>query len=643
MSEEVNGEQNPGTTAITDGPVQACYLLHDSSLVPSELENPLPNFKVEAVPFSQRNEVPAEARVLLFLGDEQVRDLVPLALEKQWEVGLLPHPEAHKSMAAMGVKDDVPGALVHYASADSFEADAVTCNGELVFSSVVIGKVLALRPYDINRPQTTWSMLRGAFKGLTKMRLSPYSITTGKERSISLAALGLVCVGNTQSSLVGRSFEENLSITDGQMSMLALAPRSILGYLWFLLRLVWPGKLSLSSLPGPLALIQSDRLLLQAHKGVEYLLDGKPVHAPELEFQVLEGKLKLLPGVALARRTEEKTGSGKEAVRLNEVPTDDAAKALQGKPLPLFRHATESEYRELFVSLRDNAAPTSSYQVLMVLSVMLALTGLYANSAPVIIGAMILAPLMAPIVSFAMGLARSESTLIKSSAQTLAIGIAWGLGVAILFAWAMPLDIPSSEMKARMSPTLLDLLVAVVSGVAGAYAYSREEIAKSLAGVAIAVALVPPLSVAGIGLGWGDWGMAYGALLLFITNLVGIALAGSITFLVLGFAPFERARKGVGWSLMLMLFISAPLFVAFQHLVEEDWISEQVPAGQIELEGVHVYVGEVQVTVGNPHLITVVLSAPEQLDASHVDALKELITRRVAEPVELEARLHLRR
>ena len=78
----------------------------------------------------------------------------------------------------------------------------------------------------------------------------------------------------------------------------------------------------------------------------------------------------------------------------------------------------------------------------------------------------------------------------------------WGLGWAVAVAALSPLSIVTPEMAARMSPTLLDLFIAVISGVAGAYAFTRAEIAKSLAGVAIAVALVPPLSVMGIGLGW---------------------------------------------------------------------------------------------------------------------------------------------
>ncbi len=622
---------------------RALTLLHDSAWDAGMLEGADPDIAVTCVPWAERESIPDEAAVLLYLGDEQIRDLTSLALQRRWQIGLLPHPEGREAATALGVRGEVRSLVSHYAQAPVIAVDAVTCNGELVFSSVVIGRVLSLRPYDINRPQTVWSQFTGALKGLGKLGLRNYRITTAKEQTIQFAALGLVAVGQTQSSLVGKRFDENLAVADGRVSLLALAPRSIASYLKFMVRLLLPRKISLSKLPSSLGLIQSERLHLEAPEGMEYLLDGKPVHAGEIELQVLEGRLSLLPGPALQLRPETPQSSGKDTVRLNHIPEDEGALALADHSLPLFPHATEEEYRGLFTALRENTTPSSSYQVLMVLSVMLALTGLYANSAPVIIGAMILAPLMAPIITLAMGLARSEPNLIRGAVYTLGIGVAWGLGCAVLLAWAMPLDIPTPEMKARMSPTLLDLLVAVVSGMAGAYAHAKEEIAKSLAGVAIAVALVPPLSVAGIGLGWGEWEMARGALLLLITNLVGIALAASATFLILGFAPFKRARKGLGITLLLVLIISAPLSVAFAHLVQQGRIQEQVPRGSLTLAGQVVEVGQVSVRVGEPHLVRVTLSSPRQLEALHVDALKQIISERVGEPVELEAQLNIRR
>ncbi len=290
-------------------------------------------------------------------------------------------------------------------------------------------------------------------------------------------------------------------------------------------------------------------------------------------------------------------------------------------------------------------APTNSspFIVLMVLSVLLALTGLYANSAPVIIGAMILAPLMAPIVSLSMGLARVMPPLIRGSLQTLAVGIGTGLLFAVLVAWLMPLQNLTGEMQARLSPTLLDLSVAVISGIAGAYAHAREEVAKSLAGVAIAVALVPPLSVAGIGIGWGEWSMARGAFLLFATNLVGICLAASATFLVMGFAPFKLAKQGLAITLLVMTLIVSPLYLAFMDLVEQGRIVHLVPTGRIDLIGRPLEIRLVEVRTGSPPLVRIQVSAPSTLDAADIDALKRLIVQHTGTDLILEAQISLRR
>lgn len=621
---------------------EPCYLLHDSTFDPERAAAWLEAQDITLVAYADRESIASQSRVLLWLGDEQVRDLAWLGIERQWRIGLLAHPEAREACTALGVKGE-PGALAeHYREIEPVAADALSCNGELVFSSVVIGSVLSLRPQDINRQPTRWSLFRGALRGLGKLSLGSFRLATAKEQSVDLAALGMVAVAHSQSSLVSRRFDDNLSIADGRVSLLAIAPRSILGYLWFVMRLLLPGKIQLSRLPDSLALVQSERLHLEAAGGFEYLLDNKPVHAQELELSVKAQALSLLPGPAL-QGTATVSVSHKETVRLNHVPVNEAARAMSGKHLPLFNHASEEEYRDLFVALRDNASASSSFQVLMVLSVMLALAGLYANSAPVIIGAMILAPLMAPIVSLSMGLARSEATLIRGSLKTLTIGIAWGLGCAVLLAWVMPFDIATDEMRSRMSPTLLDLYIAVISGIAGAYANAKEEIAKSLAGVAIAVALVPPLSVAGIGLGWGDWSMARGALLLLTTNLVGISLAASATFLVLGFAPFTRARKGLAISLVPLAVISVPLYVAYDHLIERSQLEERVPAGEIRLLDQQVEVNTVRVVLDETPLVSVVVSSAEKLENRHIDELKRIISEQVGREIQLEAQLNIRR
>ncbi len=206
----------------------------------------------------------------------------------------------------------------------------------------------------------------------------------------------------------------------------------------------------------------------------------------------------------------------------------------------------------------------------MLLSTLLATTGLFANSAPVIIGAMILAPLMAPIISLSMGVIRTDKYLLFKSIRTLSIGIFMALLFSSIYTLFIPLEQITAEMQGRLHPNLLDLLVAIFSGIAGAYATAKEEVAKSLAGVAIAVALVPPLSVTGIGIGLGNIDVIYGSFLLFLTNLVGITLSAALTFIVLGFAPLKKAKKGVFYTSIIMTIIAIPLVLSFLKVVDRN-------------------------------------------------------------------------
>ncbi len=183
------------------------------------------------------------------------------------------------------------------------------------------------------------------------------------------------------------------------------------------------------------------------------------------------------------------------------------------------------------------------FSVLLTLAGIIASAGLISNSVASIIGAMIIAPLMGPIVGIALGIVtglpkRAVQSLIVTAAgivTTILIGVVMG-------AWlgSAP-DVPqNSEIVGRTSPTLIDLVVALAAGAAGAYAASNAKVADSLPGVAIAISLVPPLGTAGILLSAGLPEEAAGALLLFATNFVSIVLAASVVFVLTGVVPIGR-------------------------------------------------------------------------------------------------------
>jgi len=187
------------------------------------------------------------------------------------------------------------------------------------------------------------------------------------------------------------------------------------------------------------------------------------------------------------------------------------------------------------------------FTTLMALSVSLASLGLVADSPAVIIGAMVVAPLMGPVLgvsaAIVMGWRRRgiQQALVVLAAATGAIALAALISV--------PLDvfeIPPAELLARTEPNIRDLGVAMVAGTVGAYTIVRREAAEAMAGAAIAVALVPPLATVGISLEVGRVDMALGGLLLVLANVAGVMLAGAITFMFVGFVPGMSLANGAG-------------------------------------------------------------------------------------------------
>ncbi len=178
----------------------------------------------------------------------------------------------------------------------------------------------------------------------------------------------------------------------------------------------------------------------------------------------------------------------------------------------------------------------------------------------------------------------------------------------------------------------LDLGIAVVSGIAGAYAHAREEVDKTLAGVAIDVALVPPLAVAGIGIGWADWDIFFGATLLLTTNLAGMVLAAALTFMLLGLSPFRLASKGMLISLMIVALLSIPLAFGFTQMVSEHKIFQQIES----LETKDALIRDVLVQRHSPLRLSLKLVSSVPSGDEKIDEIKNQIEEKLGKKVELE-------
>ncbi|HAC64269.1 MAG TPA: hypothetical protein DCF68_12190, partial [Cyanothece sp. UBA12306] len=225
---------------------------------------------------------------------------------------------------------------------------------------------------------------------------------------------------------------------------------------------------------------------------------------------------------------------------------------LKESPVPL---------EELTLNQEQSSIPSLSFYFLLSLSTIIATLGLLSNSTATIIGAMIIAPLMNPIISLAYGIVIGNHSLIKRSSLTLGSGIILTIFLASITTNIINLNVVEEEIIGRTKPTLLDLGVAIAAGTAAGFTYTRRSIANALPGVAIAVALVPPLSVVGIGLSLGkkvsvglseldgEASLTMGALILFLTNLAGIILSAALVFLCQSYGSFKKAGRGLFFSI----------------------------------------------------------------------------------------------
>ncbi|GAB4378577.1 MAG: DUF389 domain-containing protein [Elainellaceae cyanobacterium] len=218
-------------------------------------------------------------------------------------------------------------------------------------------------------------------------------------------------------------------------------------------------------------------------------------------------------------------------------------------------------------SLWRGAEPGVTYYFLLFLSVVIATLGLLANSSATIIGAMIIAPLMGPIMGIAFSMIMANRRLLRRASLSVLTGVLLSIGTAALISLVIGLETLNPEIRARVSPTLIDLGVALAAGAAGAYAKSRRTIADALPGVAIAVALVPPLSVIGIGIASNSQPVTLGASLLFLTNLTGIVFSGGLVFILQRYGSMERAQRGLMVSVLVLCTLGIPLGFSFQDLV----------------------------------------------------------------------------
>jgi uncharacterized hydrophobic protein (TIGR00271 family) len=234
----------------------------------------------------------------------------------------------------------------------------------------------------------------------------------------------------------------------------------------------------------------------------------------------------------------------------------------------------QAEYSEIDANIRDMVDFKGTKLWVLMFAIIVASIGLNVNSTAVIIGAMLISPLMGPIMGIGYGVGINDFELIKKSMKSIGLAVLISLLSATLYFLISPLSEARSELLARTTPTLWDVLIALFGGLAGILATTRKEKSNVIPGVAIATALMPPLCTAGYGLATGHLSYFFGAFYLFFINMVFIALA---TILFVGYlnpphkhfvdtAVERRVRNYI--AALVLVTVMPSIYLAYSMVVD---------------------------------------------------------------------------
>lgn len=299
---------------------------------------------------------------------------------------------------------------------------------------------------------------------------------------------------------------------------------------------------------------------------------------------------------------------------------------------------------ELFVEPAERQRWVAQFVTLLTLATVIAALGLLADSTAVVIGAMVVAPLMSPLMSLAGALTLTRPVKIAEHAVVVAGGSLLAIVTGVAVSWIVPGTATTAELMARTSPQLTDLGIALAAGAAGAYVTVRPTALGALPGVAIAVALVPPLATVGVMLELGRRDDAEQALILFLTNLCAIVLSAAIVFLVAGLTASvdeirsrRRLQIGLGLAVAATIAVMVPLAAnSIARLEDEeavaavrDALAPALAAEGSSLESVVIEAGDREA------LVTIEVAGPEPPDGAE---LARAVADELGEPAELELR-----
>jgi uncharacterized hydrophobic protein (TIGR00271 family) len=313
----------------------------------------------------------------------------------------------------------------------------------------------------------------------------------------------------------------------------------------------------------------------------------------------------------------------------------------------IVKPVTRERRAEVTIQLRDSSNPDFDFFLLVVLSSIIATSGLLTNSPAVIIGAMLVAPLMSPILGLGLASLTGDAKFFRNAGIALARGAIIAILIATILTFVnrwlpfLPLQELPSEVLARTRPTPIDLTIALAGGMAAAFALAMPSISAALPGVAIATALMPPLCTIGVGIAMGRWDVAGGALLIFITNAVTIAFAAMLVFSAVGFSVKREDGRIVPRALVISAVFTVILLIPlswlsvqfFRDASENRLINEVVMEEVTHLDA---ELADLTITNANDTLqLHLTIRTSEALSYEDVNQMQQDIALRLQQPVSI--------
>jgi uncharacterized hydrophobic protein (TIGR00271 family) len=305
---------------------------------------------------------------------------------------------------------------------------------------------------------------------------------------------------------------------------------------------------------------------------------------------------------------------------------------------------TPKELSNLLAQLKVGLQARTDFYFMVALAAAIAITGLIMNDGSIVLGAMLVSPLMIPIVGIACGISLGNIDLIRRSGASTFKGMALVLGVGVLMSFLLPNVEPTDQILSRTHPGIYDLIAALAAGGAGAYSLGRRPVAGALPGVAMSLSLEPPLAVAGYGLSTSQFWITGGAFLLFLTNLAAIVLSGAGVYILLGLRPQKKegvsiVGKAVVAVILVTLILLVPLgfgtygSIAKSHLKFqiESQFREAALSEQFEL--LRLKISETD----EGFLIHPTVLANEVVTPEKIEKFRSAIEQKVGSPIQIDA------